>query len=161
MRKLLLASSMLLALAACSAAAQSQSALASPVEIEAMDAISLAEAMQDAPASELAAPAMAQPAHYEPAAMICDIEARRSGDIVRLVAFAESDVPAYGEYELVFTKHDRGGSSDIMQGGEFDIGRGHQELGIIETSLERGGRFDARLTISDADGIVCETELRR
>lgn len=162
MRKFLLASSMLLALAACSAAA-SQNSLASPVEVEAMDAVSVAEAMQaePAPMAREAAPVRAEAARYEPAAMSCDIDARRSGGMVRLVAFASSDVPASGEYELVFTKHDAGGSSDIMQGGEFDVSRGHQELGVIETSLERGGRFSARLTISDADGVVCETDLRR
>lgn len=159
MYKMLLATTMFATLVACSAAAQSDGpAYVAPLEIEAADAIGLAEAMQGAPVSEAA---YATPAAYESAAMRCDIEARRSGGMVRLVAFASSPDAAFGEYELVFTKHDAGGSSDIMQGGEFDVDGDHQELGVIETSLERGGRYSARLTLFDADGVVCETDVSR
>lgn len=166
MMKMLLASSMFALIAACSAAAQSSpAAYTAPLEAEAMSVVDVAEAMQEAPTAlqaDLAGPPVsyASPASYAPS-MSCDIDARRTSNGIRLVAYATSDEAAYGEYELVFTKHDAGGSSNIMQGGEFDISRGHQELGTIETSLERGGRYSARLTVYDANGVACETDLRR
>lgn len=178
MRNLLFATSLFALVAACAAAAESDS---SRLEASADSVVAVAEAMQAEPGPDAlygapdteAAPAYTEDygddyaAHDDyasappPTAMRCDLDARRTGNGLRLTAYATSDAAAYGEYELVFTKHDAGGSSDIMQGGEFDTAGGHAELGVIETSLERGGRYDARLTVYDADGVACETELNR
>lgn len=92
----------------------------------------------------------------------CEITETRTRHGLRLEATAFSDgAPLYGEYEFVMTKRDSGGSSDMVQGGEFDFSASdRQDLGVVEVSLERGARYSARLILRDADGLVCEAETR-
>lgn len=91
----------------------------------------------------------------------CAIEVTRTRDGVRFEALARSFEPASGEYEFVLTKDDRGGSSDIVQGGAFRLAAGEENiLGSSELSLERGGRYRARLVLRDGDGEVCRVVRR-
>lgn len=91
----------------------------------------------------------------------CTIDVSRTSHGLRFEALARSRASAYGDYELVITKRDRGGSSDIVQGGAFDLRPGREAvLGSSELSLERGGRYRARLTLWDDDGQVCRSERR-
>ncbi len=172
MLKLTLTIASLGALAACSAAARpteeapiAPAAIASEVEYAAPDSNELALAG----ASEVAAPesyVAAAPAAMMPVAAAyadvrCDIRVRRTANGVELEAVARSDEPALGEYEFVITKSGAAGSSDIVQGGAFDLGGGHsQSLGLSEIGMERGARYRARLVLSDHDGVVCEDRVR-
>lgn len=89
----------------------------------------------------------------------CGIEMTRTRYGVRFEAIAQGFEPSAGEYEFVLTKTDRGGSSDIVQGGEFDLYDGDEQvLGSAELSMERGARYRARLVLTDDDGEVCRTE---
>lgn len=158
MRMLLIAS--LAAISACTAAA-SPPALSGAAEpqLAAPEAPSAALVAQDA------APEAVVAASYEappPASVQCDVRAIRTSHGIRFEASAESHRGASGEYELIITKRDRGGSSDIVQGGEYDLGAGdEQSLGNAEVSLERGGSYEARLVLRDADGVACRAERSR
>lgn len=158
MRMLLIAS--LAAISACTAAA-SPPVLSSAAEpqIAALDAPSAVVVTQVvAPEPIVAASYNAPP----PASVQCDVRAIRTSHGIRFEASAESNRSASGEYELVITKRDRGGSSDIVQGGEYDLGAGdEQSLGNAEVSLERGGSYEARLVLRDADGVACSAERSR
>lgn len=91
----------------------------------------------------------------------CTIDVARTREGLRFDALARSRAPASGEYELVITKTDRGGSSDIVQGGGFRLGAGDESLlGSSELSLERGGRYRARLVLWDGHGEVCRVVRR-
>ncbi len=102
----------------------------------------------------------AQAAYVQPVSvsgdLTCDIIRTRTSHGVELRAVASSDFSAAGEYEFVITKHDRGGSSDIMQSGEYQLVRGESaSLGSAEVSVARGGSYRARLELTDADGVAC------
>lgn len=89
----------------------------------------------------------------------CDIIRTRTSRGIELRAVASSDFNATGEYEFTITKHDRSGSSDIMQSGEFQLVRGESaSLGSAEVSVARGGGFHARLELTDTDGVACVAE---
>jgi hypothetical protein len=104
----------------------------------------------------------AQTAQFASADVDCDIRAVRTAHGVRLEASAVSEGGASGEYEFVITKRDRGGSSDIVQGGEYDLIAGDmQSLGSAEVSVERGGAYRARLVLRDMDGVACNAETSR
>lgn len=91
----------------------------------------------------------------------CRISALRTPDGMRFEAHARADAPAFGEYEFVLTKHDRGGSSDIVQGGAYDLRtQASETLGNVELSLERGAHYRAALVLTDADGVACRAERR-
>ena len=98
-------------------------------------------------------------AYAEPADVSCNVRTTRTAHGVRFEARAASETDASGEYEFVITKRDRGGSSDIVQGGEFDLIAGEaQSLGSAEVSVERGGSYSARLVLRDAGGVACSAE---
>lgn len=113
------------------------------------------------PAPMSAAPASA-PAAVSAVMAECDIRTRRTSRGVELEAVAwTSGAPQTGEYEFVVTKDDAGGSSDIVQGGAFDLVAGApQSLGLAEVSVEPGGGYRARLVLRDSGGVVCRTETR-
>lgn len=101
------------------------------------------------------------PAYVEeaPESFSCEIVRTRTSRGVELRAVASSDFSAIGEYEFIVTKHDRGGSSDIMQSGEFELGGGESvSLGSAEISVARGGGYEARLELIGADGETCVAE---
>jgi len=126
-----------------------------------LSALTMACAANASPAPEQAfaqAPAV-QAISYEPQSLTCDIIRTRTSHGVELRAVASSDLRAFGEYEFVITKRDRGGSSDIMQSGEFDLVNGQSaDLGNAEFSVARGGGYDARLELTTADGETCIAE---
>jgi hypothetical protein len=81
---------------------------------------------------------------------------------VRLEAVAFDGAGANGEYEFIVTKRDSGGESNIVQGGEFELLAGEsQVLGEAEFSLERRGRYDARLELRDGELVMCSAEAAR
>lgn len=99
------------------------------------------------------------PAYASAAECMIDVTRTRHGMLFEALARAEDG--ASGEYEFVLTKDDRGGSSDIMQGGAFSLRAGeHSTLGSSELSLERGGDYRARLVLWDGDEEVCRAERR-
>lgn len=115
-------------------------------------------------ASACAAAAQTGEAASEPAfapTARCAIDVTRTRHGARFDVLARSVETAAGEYEFVLTKDDRGGSSDIVQGGDFDLRAGEEAvLGSSELSLERGGEYRARLRLWDANGEVCRAERR-
>lgn len=99
------------------------------------------------------------PAYASAAECTIDVTHTRNGMLFEALARAEDG--ASGEYEFVLTKDDRGGSSDIMQGGAFSLRAGEQStLGSSELSLERGADYRARLVLWDGDEEVCRAERR-
>jgi len=114
-----------------------------------------------------AAPLMAEPAHfehaaaYDDAAITCDVRSRRTanGIVIQARAFADRDIN--GEYDLLITKTDRAGSSEISSGGALSLTAGSAAtLGENEFSLERGARVRAVLTLRDASGQLCRQTFR-
>lgn len=128
-----------------------------------LSALTMACAATASPAPQTLAEAPAHEAvSYAPQSLTCDIIRTRTSQGVELRAVASSDVSAFGEYEFVITKRDRGGSSDIMQSGEFDLSNGQSaDLGSAEISVARGGSYDARLELISVDGESCVAEESR
>lgn len=155
--------------------------IASLAAISACTAAATPPVLAGAPEPEIAAPAAQIVALTPPAAFVepqpvaqasygeshaadirCDVRVVRTSHGVRFEATALSDASASGEYEFVITKRDRGGSSDIVQGGEYDLLAGDtQSLGSAEISIERGGGYRAELVLRDADGVACSAEENR
>ncbi|MEZ5957728.1 MAG: curli-like amyloid fiber formation chaperone CsgH [Hyphomonadaceae bacterium] len=125
-----------------------------------LSTLTMACAANASPAPQALAQAPAVEAiSYEPQSLTCDIIRTRTSHGVELRAVASSDLSAFGEYEFVVTKRDRGGSSDIMQSGEFELANGQPaDLGSAEFSVARGGGYDARLELTTADGETCVAE---
>ena len=89
----------------------------------------------------------------------CSIRTTPTRHGVLIEALADAHQPAAGEYQLIITKHGRGGSSDISQGGAFEAAaQSTLTLGSAEIGLDRGDRFHAVLTLSDAQGQICQEE---
>lgn len=149
---------MLTVAAACMAAACSASALPSEEPAPAAALVSEGE-LAGGPA-----PAFDPQAEVKLAVMAdvrCDIRVRRTRHGVELEARALADAPAFGAYQFTITKTDAAGSSDVVQGGEFDLAAGEaRSLGLSEISVERGGRYRARLVLSDHAGELCRDEVR-
>jgi|GEM_PF-2646063 len=139
---------LLVSVAACAAASEPPEAPA-PLEAPA-----LVESTAPVVAVYDAEPAAAYRAQ-QPA---CAIDVTRINGGVRLEAraFDLADAPPALEYDFVVTKQGGAGSSDIVQAGEVS----EEELGSVDLSLERGARYRARLTLSDADGEICTTQVR-
>lgn len=147
MSRLLLLTAAAVAMMACTAAAPANEnptpiAVAAPIE----------------PATPLAASAPTL-ASADAQSAWCDVRVTPTRHGAQFEALARGETPA--SYELVITKRDGGGSSDIVQSGDVDLAGGDtQSLGGAEISLERGARYRATLTLSDADGEICSTEVR-
>lgn len=125
-----------------------------------LSALTMACAANASPAPQTLADApVYEAASSAPRSLTCDIIRTRTSHGVELRAVASSDLSALGEYEFVITKRDRGGSSDIMQSGEFQLANGESaDLGSAEISVARGGGYDARLELTTADGETCIAE---
>lgn len=107
-----------------------------------------------------ASPNQAQ-AHNATNAVECTVRETPIRGGMRFEALARSQRTALGEYDFVLTKTDRGGASDIVQGGDFDLrANGEQSLGSVELSLERGARYRARLVLRDGSRVVCRDDVR-
>mgnify|MGYP001184960836 CR=1 FL=1 len=145
-------------LAACSAAASTESTVAqapaiTPAPIEAVIA---AEAMAPpaAPAQTIAISAR------EDDSVSCDIRTTRTsnGVLIEGRAFADRDV--FGDYALTIIKSGAS-SAELSQSGALDLEAGHAAtLGQNEISIERGSRVRAVLTLSDDSGQICRDTLR-
>lgn len=108
-----------------------------------------------------ASPSPAQAHNAPQSAVECTIRETPIRGGMRFEARARAQRAAYGEYDFVLTKTDRGGSSDIVQGGAFDLrARGEQSLGSAEVSLERGARYRARLVLRDGETVMCRDDVR-
>ncbi|MEQ1618599.1 MAG: curli-like amyloid fiber formation chaperone CsgH [Terricaulis sp.] len=91
----------------------------------------------------------------------CAIDVTRTRHGALFEASARAFESASGEYEFTLSKDDGDGSSDLVQGGAFSLGAGEQDLlGSSELSLERGGRYRARLVLWDGDEVICRAERR-
>lgn len=110
------------------------------------------------------APPVMEPAPRSPpvevkrvvARFTCDIDVDRTPNGLRVTPVVRSDRAISGEYSLVITKSGSGGSSDISQGGPFDVSRGERvRLGSSEFSMERGATFRAVLKVRSGGSEVC------
>lgn len=98
---------------------------------------------------------------YRDAPVECLIRAVPTSDGARFQAVALADWDAVGEYEFVLTRHDSGGSSDIVQSGDFDLRAGERAvLGEAELSMGRRARYSARLVLFDGREELCSVERR-
>lgn len=128
-----------------------------PLQEPALDGAPLAPAPVVPPQQALAPqapPAVAPPAEVRrvQARFTCDIDVKRTSNGIRVTPVVRSDKSLSGEYSLVITKSGSGGSSDISQGGPFDVSRGERvSLSASEFSMERGAKFRAVLKVR-ADG---------
>ncbi len=93
-----------------------------------------------------------------PNQLTCEI---RSTDIrggVRLEALVLGRRGASGEYEFVVAKSGSGGTSNVSQGGDFEVGPGKETV-VGEVTLGSGekAKVKARLTVNSASGkTTCE-----
>ncbi len=113
------------------------------------------------PANAVAAPEAARvaPETRESSPVTCDIRATRTSHGVRLEAVARTDRALHGTYDFVITARSSSGTSDVTQGGPFDLATGGSAtVGVGEIS---GVRYRVALTLSDADGEeLCHLERR-
>ncbi|MFT3728340.1 MAG: curli-like amyloid fiber formation chaperone CsgH [Terricaulis sp.] len=162
MKKLLLVLTALSAIAACSAAASPSAQMiadATPTVVAAPPA----ELAGPPPSETYAAPPKTAAADRisAPLRPVCDIRATPTSHGVQISAVLAAQSAISGDYNLVITKTGASGSSDVQQGGAFNAARGERvTLGQTELGLDRGDRFHAVLTLTDADGRVCREELR-
>jgi hypothetical protein len=162
MKRVLLVLTALSAIAACSAAAApnaQMTASATPPAVESQ----AADLAGPPPSETYAAPPKAAPVERIAASSrpVCDIRAMPTSHGVAISAVLTADAAVSGDYNLVITKSGASGSSDVQQSGAFNAAPGERvTLGETEIGLDRGDRFHAVLTLTDADGRVCRDELR-
>jgi hypothetical protein len=140
---------------ACSAAAATNTAITTQAP--------LAPVAMVEPAMVEPAPAQAAftPATYNEAPLSCEVRSRRTsnGVLIQARAFADRDIDA--SYDLRIVKSGGGNSSEISQSGDFSLDAGSSAvLGENEMSFERGSHLRAYLTITDADGELCQRTFR-
>ena len=135
-------------------------------------ACSAAAASIDAPPQAALAPAaLVEPApvqaaaftatSYDEAPLTCEVRSRRTanGVLIQARAFADRDIDA--SYNLRIVKSGGGNASEVSQSGDFLLAAGDSAvLGENEMSFERGSRLRAQLTISDAQGELCQRSFR-
>jgi len=91
-----------------------------------------------------------------PALADCRIRETRTANGLRLEAVVGSDHAVYGAYQFTVTAKGSGGASDITQGGPVELEAGERAtVGRAEFS---GKRYSAYLTLSDAEGALCNAE---
>lgn len=100
----------------------------------------------------------AEPVAYR-APISCDIRATRTRDGVLIEAIARADAPIAGAYDLVITQSSRAGASDVTQGGPFRA-RSGETLTLASTELGSAARLAVKLTLRDADGVLCRSAWR-
>lgn len=109
-----------------------------------------------APEAYAAKPAPKPQPDYRAARLDCDIDVDRTANGIRITPVVHSDRALAGEYSLVVTKTGGGNSSDINQGGPFDVSRGESvRLGSSEFSMERGAKFRATLKVRANGREIC------
>lgn len=98
---------------------------------------------------------------YDEAPLTCEVRSRRTanGVLIQARAFADRDIDA--SYDLRIVKSGGGNASEVSQSGDFLLAAGDSAvLGENEMSFERGSRLRAQLTISDAQGELCQRSFR-
>lgn len=98
---------------------------------------------------------------YDEAPLTCEVRSRRTanGVLIQARAFADRDIDA--SYNLRIVKSGGGNASEVSQSGDFSLAAGDSAvLGENEMSFERGSRLRAQLTISDAQGELCQRSFR-
>lgn len=98
---------------------------------------------------------------YDEAPLTCEVRSRRTanGVLIQARAFADRDIDA--SYNLRIVKSGGGNASEVSQSGDFLLAAGDSAvLGENEMSFERGSRLRAQLTISDAQGELCQRSFR-
>ena len=135
---------------ACSAAAAS-------IDTPPQAALAPAALVEPAPAPAAAFTATS----YDEAPLTCEVRSRRTanGVLIQARAFADRDIDA--SYNLRIVKSGGGNASEVSQSGDFLLAAGDSAvLGENEMSFERGSRLRAQLTISDAQGELCQRSFR-
>lgn len=95
-------------------------------------------------------------------AVNCEIRSSKTSDSILLEAVANSQAEVTGEYEFVISKSGGGGSSDIVQGGEFEIGPEEKAiLGEVRFGSGEGTSIRARLTLTAKGKLRCEAQFPR
>ena len=93
----------------------------------------------------------------------CEIRVAKVPGGVELEAVAWADQNISGEYEFSIEKSGSGGSSSIVQGGEFSLPRKEERiLGSAGLGSDRRASYSAQLTVEAADGEpLCRAEATR
>ncbi len=141
---------------ACTAVAATNTAITTQAPLA---SVAMVEPAMVEPAPAQAATFM--PATYDDAPLTCEVRSRRTsnGVLIQARAFADRDIDA--SYDLRIVKSGGGNSSEISQSGDFSLDAGSSAtLGENEMSFERGSHLRAYLTISDADGELCQRTCR-
>ena len=88
-------------------------------------------------------------------ALACEIRSTPTPGGVRLEAIVMSSVGVSGEYDLIVAKSGGGGTSNISQGGDFEVGPGEETL-LGEVTLGAGEQthVTADLTVTSTDGTL-------
>ena len=88
----------------------------------------------------------------------CEIRSSKSSGGVRLEALATGSAGATGEYEFVVAKSGGGGSSNVTQGGDFQIGPDEVTvLGEVTLGPGEASSVKAVLKVTGPSGnTVCE-----
>jgi len=89
-------------------------------------------------------------AQDEDADLSCEIRATAEGGGVRLEAVATAGISIAGDYDFVIARSGPGGSSDIRQGGTFDIAAGEEAVLGEATLGGDAGAVEASLTLTPA-----------
>jgi hypothetical protein len=91
----------------------------------------------------------------------CEVRATKVSGGILLEALASAGAEIAGEYEFIISKTGPGGSSDVSQGGEFEVGPGREALLGEVTLGSEGGSVEAVLTVRTPDGASCESRFPR
>ena len=141
---------------ACTAVAATNTAITTQAPLA---SVAMVEPAMVEPAPAQAATFM--PATYDDAPLTCEVRSRRTsnGVLIQARAFADRDIDA--SYDLRIVKSGGGNASEVSQSGDFSLAAGDSAvLGENEMSFERGSRLRAQLTISDAQGELCQRSFR-
>lgn len=100
-------------------------------------------------------------AHKTPSdAVSCEIRSSKTSGGILLEAVATGQAKATGEYEFVISKSGGGGTSDITQGGEFEIGPKEEAiLGEVAIGSGEGISVRARLTLTEKGKLLCQAQV--
>jgi hypothetical protein len=96
-----------------------------------------------------------------PDGLHCEVRSRKSADAILLEAVVTGKAQATGEYAFVISKSGGGGTSDITQGGEFEIGpEGEASLGEARLGTGEASSIRAKLRLTDNGKLLCEAQFR-
>jgi hypothetical protein len=92
-------------------------------------------------------------------AVNCEIRSSKSSGAILLEAVATGQFRATGDYEFVISKSGGGGTSNIRQGGEFEIGPDEEAiLGEVAVGSGEGASVRAKLSLTNGGKLLCEAQ---